>query len=505
MKKRMMTKIGSLALASMLAVPLFTGCGDEGAQKPSAQVGNANAEYSLNVYVYEAGFGIGWIEEAAKNFCAKYSNYSVNIVSDAGMFDQLQTEIDAENCLADVALIDDQDYALLASNGKLADLTDLMNSPLPESDMLIKDAIPDAHMDYRQLGVGEGAKWYGIPWQDQCAPGIVYNKKYFRENNLQVPTTMDEYFALCEQILALGDMAPLVYCGAEDGYAMVLPNQWVTEYYGYQYMTETFHKYDNWQYYQDTEAGRQKAYDTLAKMLRGGSTTHKKSYALAGSESMTSVVAQQRFISADPKAAMYICGPWLPTEEATKLNELSGAFEYGFFGLPHINANKKDVNGNDSSNVRYSLASNSLVIPKTSKNKAGAKLFLAELYSSASLTDFVEQNCGVSRPMTYTADVSGIDTSNNKGAFAKQAYDYYKGSAEKPTQMVYEISTAKMAGRLAPCMFGGEGQHVVRDIIAATNYQNARSKVTGAAKNETEKVKGYWDFSANNWKAIYLK
>ena len=62
MKKRMMTKIGSLALASMLAVPLFTGCGDEGAQKPSAQVGNANAEYSLNVYVYEAGFGIGWIE-----------------------------------------------------------------------------------------------------------------------------------------------------------------------------------------------------------------------------------------------------------------------------------------------------------------------------------------------------------------------------------------------------------------------------------------------------------
>ncbi len=503
MKKRMMAKIGSLALASMLAVPFFTACGDEGAQKPSSEIGNSNAAYTLNVYVYEAGYGIGWIEEAAKNFCAKYKDYNVKIVSDAGMFDQLQTEIDAENCLADVALIDDNDYGLLASNGKLADLTDLMNSPLPESDMLIKDAIPDAHMTYRQLGTGDDAKWYGIPWQDQCAPGIVYNKKYFRENNLQIPTTMDEYFTLCNQIIDLGDMAPLVYCGGEDGYAMVLPNQWVTEYYGYEYMTETFHKYDNWQYYEDTETGRQKAYNTLAKMLRGG--YNGKAYALAGSESMSSTVAQQRFISADPKAAMYICGSWLPTEEATKLNDLGENFEYGFFGLPHINNNKKDAFGNDSSKVRYSLASNSLVIPKTCKNKAGAKLFLAELYSNASLTDFVEQNSGVSRPMTYTADVSGINTSTNKGSFAKEVYDYYKGTAEASTQMVYEISTAKMAGRLAPCLFGGEGQHVVRDVIAATSYQDARSKVADAAKNETDKVKSFWDFSANNWKAIYLR
>ncbi len=504
MNKRIMTKIGSLALASMLAVPFFTACGDEGAQKPSAQVGNANAEYNLNVYVYEAGFGIGWIEEAAKNFCAKYTNYSVSIVSDAGMFDQLQTEIDAENCLADVALIDDNDYGLLASNGKLADLTDLMNAPLPESDTLIKDVIPQAHMDYRQLGLGAEAKWYGVPWQDQCAPGIIYNKKYFDQHNLQIPTTMDEYFALCNQILDLGDMAPLVYCGAEDGYAMVLPNQWLIEYYGYEYMTETFFKYDNWQYYEATETGRQKAYTTLARMLRG-EDSQRRSYALAGSESMSSTVAQQRFISADPKAAMYICGPWLPTEEATKLNDLGETFEYGFFGLPHINSNKKDASGNDSSNVRYSLASNSLVVPKTSKNKAGAKLFIAELYANASLTDFVESNCGVSRPMTFTPDVSGINTSTNKGAFAKQVYDYYKGSAENPTQMVYEVSTAKMAGRLAPCMFGGENQHIVRDVIAATSYSDARAKVNGAAKNETEKVKSYWDFNANNWKAIYLR
>lgn len=147
-------------------------------------------------------------------------------------------------------------------------------------------------------------------------------------------------------------------------------------------MTNTFHKYDNWEHYKDTQVGRQKAYDTLARMLSGtrdGKDTGKP-YVIPGSATMDASTAQTYFVAAEPEAAMYLCGPWLPTEEAEMLEFLGDDFEYGFFGIPHINADKKDAFGNDSSNVRYSLASNSLVVPKTSNNKAGAKLFLAELY-----------------------------------------------------------------------------------------------------------------------------
>lgn len=507
MKKKMTVKISALALASMLVIPTFASCSDDGSGLANSSVGNADAEYALNVYVYEAGYGKGWVEKAAEEFCKKYPNYQVHITSEQGMFEKLKTELDADQCKADVALISDTDYSWMASNDHLADLTDLMEAELPESDMKLKDVIPEAHVNYRRLGVGEAAKWYGIPWQDNCANGIIYNKTFFDAHDLEIPETMDEYFSLCNQIIDLNtDLYPLIYCGQDD-YALNIPNQWLVEYYGYEYMTNTFHKYDNWEHYKDTQVGRQKAYDTLARMLSGtrdGKDTGKP-YVRPGSATMGASTAQSYFASYAPEAAMYLCGPWFPTEEAEMLEMLGDDFEYGFFGIPHINADKKDAFGNDSSNVRYSLASNSLVVPKTSNNKAGAKLFLAELYSNYSLSVFVEENNGISRPMTITPDVSGIDTSTNKGAFAKQVYDYYKGSVENPTQMVYEISTAKMAGRLSPCNFGNEEENIVSSIKNATSYSVAKSGVSGAAARETEWVKGHWDFETNNWNALYLR
>ena len=502
MKKKMMAKIGALALASMLTVPMLAGCGDDGSGLANTTVGNADAEYALNVYVYEAGYGKGWVEKAAEAFCEKYPNYQVHITSEQGMFEKVKTELDADQCKADVVLLSDTDYSWMASNNHLADLTDLMNSPLPESDMLVKDVIPEAHVNYRRLGTGDTAKWYGIPWQDTCANGIVYNKKFFLENKLEIPETMDEYFTLCNQIIDLNKgIVPLVYAGADD-YVLNIPNQWLTEYYGYEYMTETFHKYDHWKHYEDTQTGRQKAYDTLAKMLKG--EHNGKAYALSGSATMSAAVAQQAFANFTPQAAMYICGPWFPTEEEDILKDLGEDFDYGFFGIPHINADKKDASGNDSSNVRYSLPSNSLAVPQTSNNKAGAKLFLAELYSAYSLSVFVQENNGISRPMTITPDVT-FNTETKKGLFTKQVNEYYKGTSENPTEMVYEISTAKMAGRLSPCNFGNDEENIVATILNAADYTRALSGVSGAAARETTWVKSHWDDSANNWKLIYIR
>jgi len=513
MKKKTMAKIGSLALASMLTVPMFAGCGDEGGATASG--GNANAEYSLQIYVYEQGYGKGWVEKAAQEFVKKYPNYKYTIHGDGGALEKMYTQIKYDNCKVedapiDIALIDDSNYYELVGLGKLVDLTDLMDAELPDSDQKVKDIIPQDHLDWRAVN---GVQ-YGIPWQDNCANGIIYNKSFFEKYDLQVPETMDEYFELCEEILALDlwddptycDVeAPLVWAGAggSNAYSMNTTNQWLIEYYGYEYMTETFMKYETWEIYEETEEGRQKAYDTLARMLQGENDEGEK-YALAGSEQLTSTTAQKKFLGLNPNAVMYICGSWFPNEEAALLERLSD-FDYGFFGIPHINDDKSTVDGEDSSNVRYSLNSNSLVIPKTSDNKAGAKLFLAELYSNYSLSAFVEENNGISRPMTITPDISGINLTTKKGKFAKQVYDYYKGTTENPTQMVYAVSTAKMAGLLSPCMFGGENDHVVLDVIKATSYADALSKVDGAASRETEKVQTYWDFDADNWLAQYLK
>lgn len=47
-------------------------------------------------------------------------------------------------------------------------------------------------------------KLYGFSTWGMDYEGIIYNKNYFRENNLQVPTTWEEFIALCDQIKALG-------------------------------------------------------------------------------------------------------------------------------------------------------------------------------------------------------------------------------------------------------------------------------------------------------------
>ncbi|MBE7084515.1 MAG: extracellular solute-binding protein, partial [Clostridiales bacterium] len=222
MKKKTMAKIGSLALASMLTVPMFAGCGDEGGATASG--GNANAEYSLQIYVYEQGYGKGWVEKAAQEFVKKYPNYKYTIHGDGGALEKMYTQIKYDNCKVedapiDIALIDDSNYYELVGLGKLVDLTDLMDAELPDSDQKVKDIIPQDHLDWRAVN---GVQ-YGIPWQDNCANGIIYNKSFFEKYDLQVPETMDEYFELCEEILALdlwddptySDVeAPLVWAGA---------------------------------------------------------------------------------------------------------------------------------------------------------------------------------------------------------------------------------------------------------------------------------------------------
>ena len=44
-----------------------------------------------------------------------------------------------------------------------------------------------------------GFSTWGIDYE-----GVIYNKTFFEENNLEVPSTWDEFMGLCDQILELG-------------------------------------------------------------------------------------------------------------------------------------------------------------------------------------------------------------------------------------------------------------------------------------------------------------
>jgi|GEM_PF-1498594 len=458
--------------------------------------------HHLEIRVYSGGYGLGWIEEAADVFTAKYPNYSVNILGDTLMYDKVKKQLDEDNCPADIALISDSHYKGLAQDGKLACLDDVLGSKVPGETETIESVIPAAHYNYRDMSGTLSGSQYGIPWQDNTAPGFIYNKKYFRDNNISVPTTMAEFFSVCDTIAAKGDMRPLTYSGGISyGYTPNILNQWFIEDVGYEYMSETFFNYDHVDNFVNTESSRTKAYRALAQMLKTPGYATDKAHTLLADQAI------DQFLLGE--AAMLICGSWFPTEAQLKLAFYTD-FEYGFFGVPHINADKKDKNGVDSSKARYSLFSNSLVIPETSNEKDVAKLFLAELYSAECLEIFVEQNNGVSRPMTTSHDISSIDTTTLKGAFAKDVFTYFKGTATEPTQMYYEVSTAApyLNGTLCPCKTMHANATLgdtLKAIIEADSYTEADNIAKRDAVQETEWIKDKWDYTVGNWKADYLK
>lgn len=56
---------------------------------------------------------------------------------------------------------------------------------------------------------------YTAPMSGANTMGIMYNKKYFADNGLEIPKTWDEFIALCQTIKDEGDMSPLVVGGSD--------------------------------------------------------------------------------------------------------------------------------------------------------------------------------------------------------------------------------------------------------------------------------------------------
>lgn len=56
---------------------------------------------------------------------------------------------------------------------------------------------------------------YTAPFSGANTMGIMYNKKYFADNGLEIPKTWDEFITLCQTIKDKGDMSPLVVGGSD--------------------------------------------------------------------------------------------------------------------------------------------------------------------------------------------------------------------------------------------------------------------------------------------------
>ncbi len=318
-----MKKIVALLLVLSMALAL-------GACKGGGGGGNGGRDKNtLNVLVFDGGYGTEYVEKIAEAFEAEYPGIDV-VVETTDLFSEIQQQVEADRYVADV-IITTTNYTSLGIKGKVLDITDVYNSnAFGESGKTIKEKLGEA-ADANEFD----SKYYQLP-VNAGSTGLVYNKVYldaiYGAGNYELPVTSNGLISMFDDIKSKNAW-PIVYtCSTDAEYAVWLRDIWTAQYMGY----EEYSNYYNLQY---TDANGEVKKATSAAELsaamrpaREGALkalanimSNKLGYAPESCASMTFGQAQAYFVGytsqPDAKvvnghkgAAFMINGDWLWSE-----------------------------------------------------------------------------------------------------------------------------------------------------------------------------------------------
>lgn len=207
-------------------------------------------------------------------------------------------------------------------------------SALPLDDYLEKSGYWDKVIPSANVPAEDGHT-YAIPFEDISYEIILYNKKIFKENNLEVPKTVEELKSVIET-LAKTDIIP-ISVGAKDGWRAAM----MLEGFAYSIDPEITKKIVEGDA-KFSDAPYEEAAQIMKELMDMGAFS--KNVALTGIDE-----ALPLFESG--KAAMMANGSWAVASGAEKMGD-----DFGYFYYPVIN--KEDV-GNYGKNVAGGVKQNS--------------------------------------------------------------------------------------------------------------------------------------------------
>ncbi len=422
---------------SLLAVSLLTGC--------SGSSDAAQDKTTLNVILYDAGWGSEWLEDVIAKWESENEGYKVNLTAKYEVKTLINRHLSSKNNPDDLYITTDSGWRNYAYQGKFASLDDLMSETV--DGMTVEEKVNDEFRSSLKMTINGEEHVYRLPWTSGFG-GIYYNAKMFEENGWKVPTTTSELTALVKEILenpveVKGDDAasvkPFVYTGENTDYFDYTIFNWWMQLAGYDKVKE-FYNYEsaenfNWE-------NKDSAYSSLKTVVdywktlfsdvtiettddNGKKTTEQVSPYISGSLSYTNHNAQQDFFNG--KAAMIFDGDWIYNETLEYGTKPDG-FEMKLMKTPIFD-------GAIDTDVSYVIGSDQYIaIPASSKKQDLAKSFIKTMISNWSLSNFTNKSHGF---LAYqNTDSSSIDTSNSyissyldvKNSVKKAATDDSKAS-----------------------------------------------------------------------------
>ncbi|MER5522345.1 extracellular solute-binding protein [Streptomyces sp. NPDC002763] len=256
-------------------------------------------------------------------------------------------------------------------------------TPIDEVWDKIGDGFPDA---MKKLSKGEDGKYYFVPL-DTYPWAIFYRKSVFQEKGYKVPTTWDDFVALCKQMKSDG-LVPIAFGDKDAWPAMGTFDQLNFRINGYDFHVDLMGGKAEW-----TDPKVKAVFDHWAEILP---------YHQDGFMGRTWQDAAQTLVS--KKAGMYLLGSFVAQQFTNKadLDDLD------FFAFPEINS----AYGQDT----VEAPTDGYMVSKAPKNKSGAFKLMEYLGTPAAEQIYLKADSSV------VAASSKADTSSYS-ALQKKAYD----------------------------------------------------------------------------------
>lgn len=375
----------------------------------------------LKISFVDAGFGSDWLRVIATHFVAENPEYWVYLDGDPGLTELVATQLGAAAQLGSGATLPDlymplgHDWQTYAFNGWIEELSDVYDAkPDGESGKTVYEKMIPSWQQYCITSNGTSEGKYSYPWSGGVT-GIVYNGKMFEQYGWEVPTTMTELIALCEEIKmdTQNKVAPFVYPGMIGGYFDFMGMTHWLQSTGVEGMNE-FYSYPSYEIFNpETQPakGKLEALEAFTSIFGP-----EVDYALKGSMSKNHMLAQRDFLNGN--AAMIINGGWMETE---MISELPDGFEMRMMRVPYIETAQRDEDGNYIG-VNWATQPDIMIIPKLAPQKEAAKKFLVHLAKDEMLNYFTKYTATM-RPFEYE-----VENLESMSAFTKDCVNIWKTS-----------------------------------------------------------------------------